>query len=332
MPRYFVTGATGFLGGELTKQLIGRGHRVAALVRTPGKAQLLRTLGVELHEGDITDRESLRASMAGVDGLFHCAAWYKVGEADNGIAERVNVGGTRNVLETMRELEIPKGVYTSTVAVFSDTKGEVPDETYRYDGPHLSEYDRTKWLAHYDVALPLMAGGLPLVVVMPGVIYGPGDTSGLHAALVDLLRKRLYFTPRRTAYCWAHVEDTARAHILAMERGRSGEAYIITGPRHSFEHAFDLIASLAGVRPAVLHPGPRMLRSAAWLMEQLNGAVELPAMLTPEALRVMAGVTYFGSSDKAARELEFTARPLAEGMEQTLEHELRELQRDRPTP
>src|SRR5260370_40150937 len=77
----------------------------------------------------------------------------------------------------MRELEIPKGVYTSTLAVFSDTHGRVPDETYRDDGPWLTEYDYSKWLAHYQVALPMIEAGLPLVIVQPGVIYGPGDTS-----------------------------------------------------------------------------------------------------------------------------------------------------------
>jgi nucleoside-diphosphate-sugar epimerase len=270
MGRFFVTGATGFLGGELTKQLISRGHQVVALVRDPAKAGILRTLGVELHQGDITDRDSLRAPMTGADGIYHCAAWHKVGIPGNE-AERINVEGTRNVLEVMRELGIPKGVYTSTVAVFSDTKGAMPDERYRYEGPHLSEYDRTKWQAHYDVALPMMAQGLPLVIVQPGVIYGPGDTSGMHTAMVDLLRKRLPFTPRRTAFCWAHVEDTARGHILAMERGQPGETYIITGPRHTFEETFDLIATLARV-----------------------------------------------------------PRPLREGMDQTLEHELRELARLKP--
>ena len=148
MARYFVTGATGFLGGELTKQLISRGHQTVALVRDPAKASLLRTLGVQIHQGDITDRESLRAPMTGVDGVFHCAAWYKVG-VDPAEAERTNVDGTRHVLETMREMGIPRGVYTSTVAVFSDTRGAMPDESYRYDGPHLSHYDRTKWRAQY---------------------------------------------------------------------------------------------------------------------------------------------------------------------------------------
>ena len=140
MAKYFVTGATGFIGGEIVKQLIGRGHKVVALVRSPEKAGMLKALGVEMHAGDITERDTLRAPMQGVDGVFHVAAWYKVG-VDEPLADQINVDGTRNVLKTMRTLEIPRGVYTSTVAVFSDTKGVVPDETYRYDGPHLSEYE-----------------------------------------------------------------------------------------------------------------------------------------------------------------------------------------------
>jgi nucleoside-diphosphate-sugar epimerase len=220
-------------------------------------------------------------------------------------------------------------VYTSTVAVFSDTRGRVPDETYRYDGPHLSEYDRTKWKAHYEVAAPMMRAGLPLVIVQPGVIYGPGDTGALRTALVDLLRGRLFATPRRTAFCWGYVEDTARGHLQAMDQGRPGEAYIISGPRHTFEEAFDLAAGIARVRRPLVHPGPRLMRALAAAMRVLDSVVELPPQLTPEALRVVAGTTYFGASDKAVRELGFTARPLAEGLDQTIEHELRLLHRSR---
>jgi nucleoside-diphosphate-sugar epimerase len=327
MARYFVTGATGFVGGEIVKQLIGRGHQVSALARSPEKAGiLLRALNVEFHKGDITDRESLRAPMSGADGVFHAAAWYKVGVADPH-AEQTNVEGTRNVLDTMKEMGVAKAVYTSTLAVFSDTHGNVPDESYRYDGPHLSEYDRTKWKAHYEVALPMMAAGLPLTIVMPGLIYGPGDTSGMHTALVDLLRGRLPMTPAKTAFCWGHIEDTARGHILAMEKGVPGETYIICGPRHEFEEAFDLVARLAKVRAPLIHPGPRTLRAAAVLMGLMGRFVDLPPAYTPEGLRVLAGTTYFGSNEKAVRELGFAARPLEEGMAQTLEHELRALGR-----
>ncbi|MEP6783939.1 MAG: NAD-dependent epimerase/dehydratase family protein [Acidobacteriota bacterium] len=326
MAKYFVTGATGFIGGEIVKQLIGRGHKVVALVRSPDRAAMFKALGVEIHAGDITDRDTLKTPMTGVDGVFHVAAWYKVG-VNEPLADQINVDGTRNVLKTMRTLEIPRGVYTSTVAVFSDTKGAVPDETYRYDGNHLSEYDRTKWIAHYRVAQPKIEEGLPLTIVMPGVVYGPGDNSGMHTALVDLLRSRLPMTPAKTAFCWAHVEDTARGHIQAMENGKPGETYLITGPRHTFESAFALAASIAKVRGPIIHPGPRLMRGMAALMSGIQKFVTLPPAFTPEALRVLAGTTYFGSNEKAVREIGFTARPLEEGMAQTIEHELRALGR-----
>ena len=326
MAKYFVTGATGFIGGEIVKQLIGRGHKVVALVRSPDKAGMLKALGVEIHAGDITDRETLKPPMTGVDGVFHVAAWYKTGIKEP-LADQINVDGTRNVLTTMRTLEIPRGVYTSTVAVFSDTRGAVPDETYRFDGNHLSQYDRTKWIAHYRVALPKIDEGLPLTIVMPGLVYGPGDTSGMRTALVDLLRKRLPMTPARTAFCWAHIEDTARGHIQAMEQGKPGETYIIAGPRHTFEEGFDLAASIARVRAPILHPGPTMMRAMAAVAELAERFATLPPAFTPEALRVLAGTTYFGSNEKAVREIGFRARPLDEGMAQTLEHELRLLGR-----
>ena len=326
MAKYFVTGATGFVGGEIVKQLVGRGHKVVALVRSPQKATILKALGVDIHAGDITDRETLKTPMTGVDGVFHVAAWYKVGVKEP-LADQINVDGTRNVLNTMKTLEIPRGVYTSTLAVFSDTRGRVPDETYVYDGPHLSEYDRTKWIAHYRVALPKIEEGLPLSIVMPGVIYGPGDTSGMHTALVDLLRGRLPMTPSKTAFCWGHIEDTARAHILAMEKGHPGETYIIAGPRHTFEYAFDLAASIAKVRAPLFHPGARTMRAMAASMAVVQKFAALPPSFTPEALRVLAGTTYFGSNDKAVKELGFSPRSLEEGLAQTLEHELRLLGR-----
>ena len=326
MAKYFVTGATGFIGGELVKQLVGRGHKVVALVRSPGRAAMLKALGVEMHAGDITDRETLKTPMTGVDGVFHVAGWYKVGVKEP-LADQINVDGTRNVLQCMRTLQIPRGVYTSTVAVFSDTKGAVPDETYRYEGPHLTEYERTKWIAHYRVAQPKMDDGLPLSIVMPGLVYGPGDTSGMRTALVDLLRGRLPMTPARTAFCWSHVEDTARAHIQAMEKGKPGETYIITGPRHTFEHAFDVAARIARVRAPMLHPGPHILRATSQMMKVVARFVNLPVAMQPESLRLLAGTTYFGANDKAMRELGFSARPLEEGFAQTIEHELRLLGR-----
>ena len=116
-------------------------------MRDVDRATELRALGVRCELGDVTDRESVRRAMAGAERLFHCAAWYRIGARGRDQAFRINVDGTRNVLEAMRELGVAKGVYTSTVAVFGDTRGRLVDETSRASGPFASEYDRTKHLA-----------------------------------------------------------------------------------------------------------------------------------------------------------------------------------------
>jgi nucleoside-diphosphate-sugar epimerase len=323
--RYFVTGATGFLGGELVKQLIGRGHQVAALVRSVEKAALLKALGVDLHVGDITERESLRKPMTGADGAFHVAAWYKIGaKNDDEFAEYVNVQGTRNVLEIARELQIPRIVYTSTVGVFGDTAGRLVDETHYAHGPFLTVYDKTKWKAHYDVAMPMIRSGLPLIVVMPGAIYGPGDTSAIHATLVQLLRGRLFATPKGVTFCWGYIEDTARGLRQAMESGVLGESYLLTGPVHTFQEAFAIAARIAGRRQPPIHPPPALMRATAAVARLLE-RWDLRLSYSAEALRLMAGTTWIGSSKKAQDALGFTTRPLEEGLRHTMEHELRQL-------
>jgi nucleoside-diphosphate-sugar epimerase len=319
--KYFVTGATGFIGGVLVRQLIAQKHDVIALVRSPTAATELSKQGARLHQGDITDRESLRGGMAAVDGVFHVAAWYKLGCRDAREAERVNVEGTRNVLETMRDLKIPRGVYTSTLAVFSDTRGRRVDESYCYNNKHLTEYDRTKWLAHYQVAQPLIRAGLPLIIVQPGVVYGPRDHSLVHDAFVQLLQGRLWFVPSRTAYCWAHVDDVARGHILAMERGVPGESYILSGPAYPLSDVLDLAARLVGVRPPHWHVPSGLLRVAAMLLRPMAAVLPLPARIHPETLRASSGVTYLGDDAKARAKLGYSTRPLEEGLRQTLRFE-----------
>jgi nucleoside-diphosphate-sugar epimerase len=320
--RYFLTGATGFIGGEVTRQLAEAGHKVIALVRDPSKAGKVAALGAALHKGDITDKESMRRSMTGVDGVLHIAAWYRIGEGNLAEARTINVQGTKNVLELMRELKIPKGVYTSTLAVFSNTKGQLVDESYRHNGPWLSVYDRTKWEAHYEVALPMSQQGLPLVIVQPGLVYGPGDKSPVRDSMVQYLQRRLPLIPGKTAFNWAHVEDTARGHLLAMEKGISGQTYIIAGSAHTLEEALDLAERITGIPAPRFRASPALMKSLATLMRIAGAVVSLPAAYTSEGLRVSAGSTYLGDSSKARRELGFRARPLEEGLRQTLLHEM----------
>ena len=323
--RYLVTGATGFVGGVLARQLREAGHDVVALARRPEAAERLRALGVDLRRGDITDRESVRSAMAGVDGVFHAAAWFKVQQgsltrgtgAASGTAEetraahRTNVEGTRIVLEAMRDLGIPRGVYTSTIALYGDTRGRLVDETVRPPRPTTSLYDELKWRAHYEVAEPLVAAGLPLVIVQPGVVYGRGDRGPVRAAVDAYLRRRLPIAVASTAYSWGHVEDTAAGHRLAMERGRPGESYFLAGPSHTFVEALRIAESVTGIpAPRVVIPGI-VARAAA-------------AVVRTESIRLL-GATYLGSSAKAQRELGWSARSLREGFADVLPAHLAEL-------
>jgi nucleoside-diphosphate-sugar epimerase len=286
--KYLVTGATGFIGGRVARALVADGHQVITIARDPSRARDLRALGVQVRPGDVTIAESVWGPMMGVDGVFHIAGWYKIGTRDRADGEKVNVEGTRNVLTAM------------------------VDESFRPDakGPWLSEYDRTKWAAHYQVAEPMIREGLPLVIVLPGVTYGPGDTSEIRPLLVRYLERRLRALPKETAYCWAHVDDTARAHLLAMEKGLPGESYIIAGPPHTLIDAFEIAERITGLRAPRMRVSPGLLRFLARLARS-------------ERLRVGAGVTYLGSNAKARRALGFDPRPLEAGLRETLAHEMR---------
>jgi nucleoside-diphosphate-sugar epimerase len=317
--KYFLTGATGFIGGKLAKRLASDGHTIHALVRDPEKAQDLKDLGIKLFKGDITDKSSLHEPMQGVDGVYHVAAWYKVGVKDKSMAYAINVNGTRNVLEVMQELGIRKGIYTSTLAVNSDTKGKVVDERYRYDGKHLSVYDRTKWQAHYEVAVPMIRRGLPLVIVQPGLVYGPGDTSAAGETFRQYLQGKLPILPSRTAYNWAYVDDIVTGHILAMEKGREGESYIIGGPVHPLTDAFQMAEKITGIKAPRLNLPPGIMKATAALSGFFGSFLPIPDLYSEEILRASAGVTYIGDNSKARKELGYAPRPLEEGLRETLE-------------
>jgi nucleoside-diphosphate-sugar epimerase len=315
--RYFLTGGTGYIGAEIARQLVAGGHQVTALVRDQRRALELIRLGADCIPGDVGDVAALRRGMQNADGVFHVAGWYRIGSRDMRAAWATNVDGTRNVLEAMRDLEIPRGVYTSTLAVFSDTHGRVVDEDYSYVGPWLSVYDETKWRAHHEVAQPMIERGLPLVIVQPGAVYGRDDPSPLGPALRAAAAGRSPVVPGGSAYCWGHVEDTARGHLQAMERGDPGRTYIIAGPPHSLAEAFTLAAQVTGAAPPriVLPPAPmRLMASVLGALERLPRWPALPPALTAEYSRVAAGVTYLGSNARARSELGFNPRSLVDGL------------------
>lgn len=329
--RVFVTGGTGFLGGALIRQLLEQGEEVVALVRSSSKGAALAEYAsgapgrLDFTEGDITDLDSMRAGMEGADGVYHLAAWYKVGAnaREAKLAERINVDGTRNVLDLMGELGVPKGVYTSTLAVHSDTRGKEVDESYHFDGPHLSAYDHTKAQAH-ALALEAIDGGLPLVVAMPGLIYGPDDHSSIGQMIRKYLRRKLPLLPAKPEYNWAYVDDVAQAHLLCMDQGKAGEKYIVCGERSSLVAAFALMEEICGVPAPTRTAGPGLLRFLAGFMQAFQW-MRLPPEYHPETLRVAAQATYLGDNSKARRELGYAPRPLTEGLPITLRHEMEKL-------
>lgn len=316
--RYALTGATGFVGGELARQLLAGSHEVTALVRSPRRAVDLDAAGVDLVEGDLDDTAALDRLLDGAAGLFHVAGWYRLGDRDRSLGRQVNVVGTRNVLEAARRAGTPKVVYTSTLAVNSDTHGRVVDETHHYLGPHLSEYDRTKAEAH-SVATELAAVGLPVVIVMPGGIYGPRDTSQVGELLEQVVHGRRPQAPSGGGeVTWAHVADIAEGHLLAMERGEPGETYMLAGDRGTLADLLQTAARIAGTKGPRLVPAGA-IRVAEKVMTQVAKVLPVPPLYHPETLR--AGLaTYLGTRAKAERDLGWHPRPIEQGLTETVAH------------
>ncbi len=313
--RYAITGATGFLGGVLARRLRDSDHDVVALVRDPARATALSAAGVELVTGDLDDAEALDAICSGADGLFHVAGWYQVGSRTPELGRQVNVDGTRNALEAARRNSVPRVVYTSTLAVNSDTGGRVVDESYRFSGKHVSVYDETKAAAH-DIAVEYASDGLDVVILQPGVIYGHGDTSQVGDMIARTARGSRVVVPRDGGFCWAHVEDIAHGHVLGMEKGAPGAAYMLAGPRAGLAEVLRQVANLAGTKPPLTLPGS-MIRATAAANAVLERVVPLPADYTSESLRASVS-TYLGTPARAERELGWTARGLDEGLRETV--------------
>jgi dihydroflavonol-4-reductase len=218
---------------------------------------------------------------------------------------------------------VPRVVYTSTLAVNSDTRGEVVDETFRFTGRHISVYDETKARAN-DVAATMAAGGAPIVIVMPGAVYGPGDTSQTGALLAQAIDGHRPLVPVGGRLCWGYVEDIARGHLLAMQRGDDGESYLLAGEPASLARALRIAAELAQTKPPVVLPSA-LVRAAAAVAARL-GSLPLPADYAAETLRASLA-TYLGSPAKAEEALGWTSRPLRQGLAELVVRRTREAPR-----
>ncbi|MEC4986771.1 MAG: NAD-dependent epimerase/dehydratase family protein, partial [Oscillatoria sp. PMC 1076.18] len=243
----FVTGANGFTGSHLVKLLLEKGHEVVGLVRKTSNLERLGDYPIKLVYGDITDREALGDGMKDVDWVFHTAAYVELGLVNAEKMAKVNVEGTRAVLETAQAAKIKKMVYCSTIGVFGDTKGEVVDETFiRQQKDFSSAYDRTKYAAQQLVA-EFAAQGLPVVSVLPSGIFGADDPH--FGPVIDQFLKgglKLWAGGSRVTGI-VHVDDLVMAMLLAAEKGEPGAKYIISAGELTTEEMFAFLSQETGI-------------------------------------------------------------------------------------
>lgn len=319
--RVFLTGGTGFIGAHVARKLRERGDDVVALARSPEKAAALRELGCEVIEGDLSDADAIRRGLEGAEAAVHGAAIYKVGipKSDRPAMWETNVEGTEKVLDAAIEAGVPRIVYVSTVNVFGNTGGRVVDEDYERDesAGFLSYYDETKYRSH-QIATDRIAKGAPIVIVQPGGVYGPND----HSELGDMLDQASKGKLRMKAFPdlglnLVHVEDVADGVLLALDKGRLGEAYVLGGELTTMGEAVDKAAVIAGQKPPKLTLPTTLAKLSAPLGPVVGPIMGFPPNLS-EAISASDGVTYTAKDDKARSELGYSPRDLDTGLKQTL--------------
>ena len=311
--RALVTGAAGFVGAAVVRRLLARDWQTRCLVRMSSNRLNLRGLPLEIVAGDLMDVGSLERALAGCDALFHVAADYRLGVRDPRELYRTNVEGTRNVLDAARRMRVERIVYTSSVATIGlPADGSPGDERSPVGLAHMiGHYKRSKFLAE-QLAREAARGGMHLVIVNPATPVGPGDVKPTPTGqiIVDAARGR---TPAYvdTGLNVAHVDDVAEGHLLALERGRVGEHYILGGENLTLREILGEIATLVGRRPPWIRLPHALVLPIAFLAQGYSRLSGRPTRVTVEGVR-MARKRMFFSSAKAERELGFRSRPAHE--------------------
>jgi dihydroflavonol-4-reductase len=324
--KVFVTGGTGFIGGVIVRQLRDRGDDVVCLARNPEKGKAVAALGCELVAGDLSDEAALRSGMEGCDAVIHAAAMYEVGipAKQRPAMYEANVTGTERVMEAALAAKIPRIVYVSTCGVFGNTHGKVVDETYEHpEGSFTSYYEETKLEAHKIVKRMIAERDLPAIIVQPGGVYGPDDTSQVADLLEEFFAGKLVLMPfPKLGICMSHVEDIAAGVVLALDKGKLGEIYVISGPATTMRGAIEAVAKASG-RKAPKRDLPTPLMKALIPIGPLVGKMMGQPPNLRELISSADGATFWASYEKAERELGYSPRGLDEGLRQTLEADAR---------
>ena len=306
----FVTGANGFVGLNLVQELLARGWRVIALHRAASDIKHLQRMQAERVAGDITDADSVRRAMPpDLDAVFHVAGDTNLWSRNNAMQDRINIDGTRNMVEAALKRRARRFLHTSSISAYGQRRGRLDERTEQRGKFSPVNYNRSKHLAEEAVRAG-MARGLDAVILNPGAILGPSDTRN-YARLVTLVAagKLPGVPPGALPFC--HVREVARAHVAAFEHGRRGENYLLGGADASFLELVRAIGAALG-KPVPARPTP------AWVLQVLGAFGALGGVLsgkqptlTPEMV-LQATRELTCDCSKATRELGYRAVPLRE--------------------
>ncbi len=315
--KVLVTGANGFTGSHLVKALERRGDRVVALARKSSNLVRLSDCNVQLIYGEITDRNVLRSAMTDVDTVFHTAAYVELGVVDEAEMQRVNVEGTHAVLEIAQAAGVSKIVYCSTIGVYGDTGGKVVDETFKRTQTNFSSaYDRTKYAAQ-QLADQFAAVGLPVVSILPSGIFGADDPH-FGPVVQQFLKGRLKLWvggDRITGI--VHVDDLVAAMILAAEKGKTGEHYIISAGDLTTREMFEILAKETGIPVPGEAPKP-LVRLLGNLLDPIGRILKWQPPLSRERVHYVYDRCVRVDSSKARQELGWTPRSVSETLRELI--------------
>ncbi len=317
--RVLVTGATGFVGSAVARLLLARGCQVVVLARRTSPSTNLDGLDVEIAYGDMTDQASMEAAAKGARHLFHVAADYRLWARDPEDIVRANRQGTQAVMNAALKAGVERVVYTSSVATLGIPPGQdrmapADESAPLTEQTAIGAYKRSKVIAERLVEQMVAEHGLPAVIVNPSTPIGPRDVkptptgriiveaaAGKVPAFVD------------TGLNLAHVDDVARGHLLALDKGRIGQRYILGGQDVTLRQMLADIAALAGRKPPTVNLPRGPLYPLASLFEAVAQITGKEPMLTRDALTMSKRHMFFTSA-KAQAELGYTARPYKEAI------------------
>ncbi len=315
--KVLVTGGTGFLGANLVHHLAARGDAVRVLKRRRTPTDILAGLPVEFVEGDVTDADSLLRACQGVEGVYHVAGLVSYWRPRRAWQHRVNVEGTRNVVEAARANGVRRVVHTSSIAAIGySTDGRPADEETEWNwGPHDVGYCTTKHLGEQE-ALAGNGRGLEVVVVNPAVIFGPRDVHRNTGMIMTMVARHSVLPWPDGVITTCDVDDVCAGHVAAMERGRPGRRYILGGEHWRYRDLIQAVAEVLGKKVRVLTVPEGLQSLLAWTVYGVSLLLQKEPPLTPELNRVRRLVGTY-SSARAVGELGYPQTPLRQTLKKT---------------